>query len=430
MAVSITMRALAYASTQGFVENGDQSSFAIEAGGGYLIGLGYGIFSGGYMGADVRYATENYRLYALPEAPERSLLDWSVGATGTASYAGISFEGEGRIRRARLGDALAGDTTGGIVNASVSELAETSVEAALTAQMTALGLGWRGKLDLRLTDATPGSINYSSLDVSALFELPIVSLRGGAGLTVGGRTDGETDVRFAPGAELRIFPVDGVVLSGKVSGGLRQTTVRGLAETNPWVALDGELLPEDESLGYELALHLEPGQSWGVRVGASRREFDSWLYFDAPENGRFVPRYNRASVDLINGDVYWNLDSRNEIRALMRYTKGTIADSLDKLPYMPVLDAEIGYIRRLLGSPISLGGTLRYIGQREGGGELGEENNALDPVLLLGFEGSYTVLTYLDLLLEGRNILDQDYQLWDSYQERGLYVGVGARARF
>lgn len=420
--------ALDYASTQGFVENGDRSGFSVEAGGGYVIGLDYGIFSGGYMGADARYATQTYRLYAVPEAPERSLLDWGLGATGTASFAGIDVEGKGRIRRARLQDDLLNDTA--LATPGVAELAETSVEGALTAKMTALGLGWRGKLDVRLTDATPGSINYGALDLSALFELPVLSLRGGAALSLGGGTDGETSARFAPQAELRIFPLNGFVLSGKITGGIRQTTVQGVADLNPYMALNGDLLPEDESLGYELALHLEPAQNWGFRVGASRREFASWLYFDAPLNGQFAPQYDEASVDLITGDFYWNLDSRNEFLAVARYTQGTVGDSLNNLPYMPRWDAEVGYTRRLLSSPISLGGTIRYIGEREGGVARAENNGMLDPAVLVGFEGSYAALQYLDLLLEVRNLLDQDYQLWDGYQERGFYIGLGVRGRF
>lgn len=418
--------ALEYESTQGFVENGDRSGFAIEAGGGYVIGLDYGIFSGGYMGAEARYATQDYNLYALPEAPERSFLNWGLGATGTASFVGIDFEGKGQIRRARINESIGGDTTSALPDL----LSETSVEGALTAKMTALGLGWRGKLDLRLTDATPGSINYGALDVSAMLELPVFSLRGGAELSVAGGTDGETATRLAPGAELRIFPFNGFVLSGKITGGLKQTTVQEVVATNPYVALDGPLLPEDENLGYEVALHLEPARSWGLRVGASRREFASWLFFSAPEEGRFTPQYDKAAVDLITGDFYWKLDSRNELLAVARYTSGTVGDADQPLPYMPKWDAEIGYTRRLLSSPISLGGTLRYIGERESGVVNGENTAVLDPAILVGLEGSYSVLRYLDLVLEVRNLLDQNYQLWDGYQERGLYIGVGARARF
>lgn len=413
---------LEYESTNGFVENGDRSGFSIEAGGGYVIGLDYGIFGGGYMGADARFSTETYRLYALEEAPERSHLAWGVDATGTASYAGIDFEGVGRLARTSLSDQVVTEAT--VVDPVADQLDETSVEGSLTGEMKAIGLGWQGLLDMRLTNTSQGSANYGAVGLSAVLDVSIFSLRGGGKLTLAGATEGENFTRFSPEAELRVHPFNGVVLSGSLSGGLRPTTVRNLAELNPYLALDGEFLPEDERVGYEVALHLEPGRSWGLRVGASRRSFDNYLFFDAPESGRFAPMYDKADVDLINGDFYWELDSRNELLVLTRYTVGSVGDSTGDLPYMPKWDAEVGYSRRLLSSPITLGGTLRYIGERTGGTE------TLDPAFLVGVEGSYTVVRYLDLVVEARNLLNREYELWDGYRERGFYLGIGARGRF
>lgn len=408
--------AAGFESTNGYVENGERSKFSLQLGGGYVIGLGYGIFSGGHMGASGHYTTESYRLYGAPDAAERSHVDWGVSATGTAAYAGIDFEGIGRVRRAGIDEE-------GAVTAN-SELAETSVEGVLTMKTKALGLGWQGIVDLRLTNATPGSINYGAFDLSALFETGILSLRAGAGLSSGGGTAGESIVRLAPKAELRIFPFDGFTVSGRITGGVRQTTVQALANMNQYMALAGEILPEDERLGYEVSLHMQPAQAWGVRVGASRREYESYLYFNSLSDGRFAPLFDAATVNIVNGDFYWKLDSRNELLGIARYTQGSIGGSADDLPYMPRWDAELSYTRRLLGSPVSLTGTARYIGERGGG------SGTLDPAFLLGFEGTYGVSRHLDLLVEGRNLLGSEYQLWDGYQEQGLFVGLGARARF
>lgn len=408
--------AAGYESTNGFVANGERSKFSAALGGGYVIGLGYGIFSGGYMGADAHYTGENYRLYGVADAPKRSHTDWGLSATGTAATGGIDFEGIGRVRRAGIDEENVG-----LPNA---QLAETSVEGMLKMKTTAIGLGWQSTVDLRLTDATPGSISYGAVDLSALFETSVFSLRAGGGVSVGSGTVGDAVVRVAPKAELRIFPAQGFTLSGGVSGGVRQTTVQSMVRTNPYLALDGSILPEDERIGYEATLHLEPAQSWGMRVGAARREYDSYLYFDAPATGRFAPLYSKASVNIISGDLYWKFDSRNELLAIARYTQGNLDTVSNELPYMPRWDAELSYTRRLLGTPISLTGTARYIGERQGG------TQTLDPAILLGFEGTYGVTRYLDLFVEGRNLMNTQYQLWDGYQEQGLFVGVGARARF
>ena len=415
-----------YGSSNGWVENAESSLFSARLGGGYVIGLGYGIFSGGYMGGEAEYDNRTYRLYALETLPERSRVDWKLQGTGTASIAGIDLRGEGRVRRFSMDQTIPVlDETGPapIPPPDTQAIAETSVEGRLSAGMSALGLGWEGNLDLRLTNTTLGSVNYGQVDLLALFETPVFSIRGGGSLSLGEGTDGESRSRIAPRAELRIFPFDGLVAAGRIVGGVRQTTARSLFDVNPDATMDGVFAPEDERLGYELSLHLEPAQSWGVRVAGARRDYASYLFFGRPETGEFVPTYGEAKVDIVSGDFYLRPDSRNEVSGVVRFTQGTLGDG-SSVPYMPKWDAELFYSRRLFNLPIEIGASIRYIGERRGGTE------ELDPVFLLGFEWSYNVAKLFDVVLEARNLLAQEYQLWEGYEERGLYLSLGARTRF
>ncbi|MGE3802261.1 MAG: hypothetical protein AB7H80_14690, partial [Candidatus Kapaibacterium sp.] len=200
-----------YGSSSGWVDNSKSSRFSVQLGGGYVIGLGYGIFSGGHMGGEAEYRAQSYRLYALPTLPERGQVDWSLKGTGTASLAGFDIEGIGHLRRLTMEQSL--PVIDGIQPTppdDTQNLDETSVEGKLRAKTSALGLGWEGLLDLRLTNTSLGSVNYGSLDVNALFETPIFAIRAGGALSMGGATDGNSLSRIAPRVELRFFPFDGL----------------------------------------------------------------------------------------------------------------------------------------------------------------------------------------------------------------------------
>ena len=411
---------IGYLSSNGFLENNESSLFGATLAGGYVIGLGYGIFSGGYMGGEVDYAAQSYRLYAVPVSPKRSRTNWSLEGRGTASVAGVDLEGIARVRRFSVKETIPLLDERGPVPVPIPEthsVEETSVEGVLNGRMSALGFGWEGKLDLCLTNTTLGSLNYGDLEAGALFETPMLALCAGGSLSLGAGTDSTTTTRLAPRVELRFFPFDGLTLFGRATGGVRQMTNHELLRVNPYAMLDGPILPEDEKLGYEIGVHLEPAQSWGVRVAGARRDYASYLFFATPVQGKFGPNYSQAKVDIINGDFYVRLDSRNEFAGLVRYIDGT------ELPYVPQLDAEFFYTRRLFNIPMAVTGSVRYIGSRQGGTE------DLDPVVLIEFEWSYNVAKILDLVLEARNLFSQDYQLWEGYEERGFYLAIGARTR-
>ena len=417
--------AVEYGSSNGWVDNAKSSLFSLQLGGGYVIGMGYGIFSGGHMGGEAEYNQKSYRLYALPTLPERDIADWSLKGTGTASVGGFEFEGSGRFRRFTMEQTLPSLDVPPLPTPSsdTGSTSENALEGRLKIKTSALGLGWEGNLDLRLASTPFGSINYGGLDINVLFEAPVLAIRAGGGVSAGGGTDGETVTRFAPRAELRLFPFDGLVASGKIVGGIRQTTMKEMFNVNPYTQMNPLLTPEDERLGFEVALHLEPAQSWGVRLAGSRRDYASYLSFGAPETGEFAPEYSEANVDIVSGDFYIRLDSRNEFAGLVQFTQGSLGDG-SPLPYMPKWDAEFFYTRRLFNIPVEVSGSIRYIGARQGG------TRELDPAILLGFEWSYNVAKLFDVVMEARNLLAQDYELWEGYKERGLYLSFGARTRF
>ena len=416
---------LDYGSSDGFVDNGESSHLSAALGGGYVIGRGYGIFSGGHMGAKAGYAKRTYRLYAQEAPPKRESGEWSGELTGSAALGGLDLKGEASVRRMSMTQTIPLLDEQGpapVPQPDTQTIAETSIEGRLKGRTRAIGLEWEGNLDLRLTESTPGAINYAAFDLGARLELPILTIQAGGMVGAAGGSDGTTTTAVAPRAEVRLLPVDGVSISGTVSGGVWQMSGKEMLRVNPYALLAGPLMPEVEKIGYGVALHVEPGRDWGVKVAGSRREYDSYLHFGVPVDGVFTPLYDATRIDRIDGDIYINIGARDQLAAIVRYVDAELSDGA-AVPYIPTWDAELFYARRLFNIPLTVSGSFRFIGERQG------STGTLDPAFLIGFDWAYGFGRTFEAVVQVRNLLGQDYQRWEGYEERGLFVAIGARTR-
>lgn len=413
---------LDYSSSSGFLENNEESRLSGTLGGGYVIGMNYGIFSGGHMGGEVGYDRRAWRLYALESAPERSLDGWHVEGTSSAGIDRIDLHGTARLRHFSVDQTprTTETLTPGLSDGVAVDM--TSLEGELEATTTTGSILWDGLLDLRLTDAGDASLGFARLDLGTGLDIGILRLRLGGRLGVAEGSDGESVTSLVPTGELRFSPVNGLSLLGRLDGGLHQTTPARLLEINRYATLDGRWLPEEEARGYEVALTVAPSAAWGFRGGASRRTFDSWLHFEASTAGEFRPLYDEATIDRIDADLFVNITSRDRLAAVVAFSEGIRGDGT-ALPYVPRVDAELFYHRRLFNIPSTAGGSVRFIGERQG------SSRTLDPVLLVSLDWSYTVARVFDVVLTARNVLGASWERWEGYQERGFFLSIGARAR-
>lgn len=412
-----------FASSNGFIENGEESRIAATLGGGYIVGLNYGIFSGGYMGGEVGYDRRSWRLYAVESAPERSSDAWHVEAETGAAIDRLDLKGKGRVRHFSVRQTEAAPEPGGPLSGETVDLGMTSVEGELQGKTSTGSILWNGLVDLRMTSAAGNSLAYGMVDLRTGVDFGIFRLRVGGNLGVAEGSDGETSSLISPVGEIRLAPFDGVSLTGRLRGGVHQTTPDRVLDINRYASIDGPWIPEEERRGYEVILNLGPSTSWGIRGSASRRDFASWLHFEQSVDGEFAPIYGEVLIDRLDADFFWDVTSRDRVAAVVAVSEGERADG-SPVPYMPRWDAELFYHRRLFNIPSTAGGSIRYIAERQSG-----SGEVLDPVLLVSLDWSYTVASLFDAVLTARNVLGSRYRIWEGYEERGFFLSIGVRAR-
>lgn len=402
---------LAVHTTDGFIDNASKSGFSIGAKGGYIIDDGYGIFSGGHMGAGVEYSTENYRRYAAPGAPERSRGGWSIGMDGQNSYNGTAFELRGGYGVLTLDEA--------------EPVTESSLDGGVDIRVPYMGLTIGGGADLHLTQLDGTSISYGKFDAYAKYSNAIFAIRGGLSLGAGDNSDESTTVKIAPLAEVNLFPLHGVTIAAGITGGLSRGSMRQLLATNPYIVLNPLIRHEVERIGYRGTLRIEPTQGFALRLSGGIGEYDTYSFFRETSGALFAPDYDKATITKIGGDVQWEIGSRSLMAASATFMESRLDTSGTQVPYVPKWDAEVLYTQRLASLPLSITANARYIGQRDGTG-----GAIMEAVPILGLKGRYAITSLFDATLELGNLTNARYELWPGYRERGFFAAVGAGVRY
>jgi hypothetical protein len=397
-------------STSGFVDNASKTSFSIGGRGGYVIGEGYGIFSGGHMGGDVDYDYSRYRRYALAAAPERTRRGWKAEANGQNSYDGTTFEIAGSYRQLTLGD--------------TSDTRESSLDGSgkIRTQWNRLMVG--GEANLRLTSLAGTSINYGALQGYAKYSTGVIALKAGGSFGVGGNSDGSTATRLAPLAEIDFYPIYGITLSAGITGGVEQNTLRDLLDVNPYTIVSPLIHHLDERIGYRAAFRFEPWQSFGLHLSGASSSYSDFAYFVQAPGALFAPAYGKATVNKVTGDFYLEMGKSDMVAAQATFMEASLDTTGERIPYVPKWDAELMYMKRFSALPITLTATARYIGSRDSvGGEM-------NPVALLGVKGRYAITSHFDATLELSNLINEKYQIWPGYQERGFFGAIGIGIKY
>jgi len=402
-----------FLTTDGFVDNAARREYGGSAKGGYIIDDGYGIFSGGHMGAEAEYGDETYHLYAIPAAPEREKSLLRLETTGNNSYRGLTFELRGGYTSLRLAQ-------------DAATIKETSLNGSAKVQTVWSGLSVGAGGDLRLTTLADSSIAYGKVDAFVAYATSFFRLTAGGNFDLAKNSDGSDETKLSPAAELQLFPVRGVTAVARVSGGINPVTLGRMLEQNPYVEQLPAIRQELEKISYMAELRIEPWESFGLRLMGRQRQYDRYLYFAAPAQGVFAPQYDNALVTTAIGDLYWQLDRQNLLGAMVTYSEGRLGEAKGAIPYLPTWEVEGMYGRRFSGIPLSLTATLRYIGKRNDPDGV----TVMEAVPLLNLQGRYTLSSHFDLTLELNNLLDRQYELWKGYAERGIFGAVGIGMKY
>jgi len=142
----------------------------------------------------------------------------------------------------------------------------------------------------------------------------------------------------------------------------------------------------------------------------------NWYQINFAENATIWQPYAGFSYDL--NPLKWRFDSKI-------YLNSTDISGYSSIPFEEDFGAEVSATYRFL-EQVQLAGKLNVLGPRFDP----DHNDDLNTAFLVGFSGKVNLSANWSTFLEVENLLNQDYEVWDGYQERDLEIYIGINYSF
>ena len=239
--------------------------------------------------------------------------------------------------------------------------------------------------------------------------------------------------RISPYGKLYFMPSRFLGLSAQVETGYRLTTFTQWWQRNPYVAHQVPLTPEETTL--RLRTECEVNLSSGVKLSGSyqRLWMESAFYWQRNDSLNTIELYPLADprfTEIALG-IEANLSDRLRLDAsyITYANKVAITEQLElqeRIPYIP--DFRIP-VRSYLSfyKDLELAIFANIYGKRPAALNL---TKRLPSFALVDVSLSKKIGDNVTLLGTVRNIFDTGYVLWEEFSETGVYVMIGARAKF
>jgi len=252
-----------------------------------------------------------------------------------------------------------------------------------------------------------------------------------ASLGVSGVTDAVNDFTLYLAPELTVTHTlfSGLDLKGHISGKPNHKQWSDIHNENYYVNFADSLQHQFDLQAFAEA-HIEPVSGTTFRGGVSYQSVNNYQYYtrndftlpDSPGTGarEFGVNYQDASIFKIYGsftqdispDVFW-------VSADGAWQRPRLSND-EKIPFIESLNIK-GTVALRPFKQLVIEGWGEYVGSRDD-----SEGNSMSSFMLLGGQFEISLAERLGVYGKLVNLLDEEYELWQGYPERGFqgYIGI------
>lgn len=398
--------------SQGHIEHGEYSRGFIDVQAGYLAPDKYWLFGGSKTESYCRYTGQSYQLYALPEAPERSLREFDLGLTVRGTHEGFGYS--------------AGAGIDNMVMTQAGDVSNSSLFGHIAVNQLWRGFRIGGKLSLDFRTLRGEGYNFAEAAATGEYLSDPLLVAAEVGMQAGKPT--ELSSQASPLLRGRAeFRVDhNVTVRGNIGIGMRNTSFRTLVHNNPYLDDSSHVrytgvLPE---IGGSILFH--PSPTVLLSGGMALTFLQDMPVYVSTGRGTFQPMYTSARMLELSGETTVELDTTTTITGSVILRSTALIDTGSTIPYVPALQLG-GTIRHLWLPELATNVTVKYIGQRYADVE---NTITLDGYFDIGIDAAYALSQQLSIFAQLHNVSSAKIYIWEGYRERGIFGAAGATWRF
>ena len=398
--------------SSGWVDNSEYFMFDVGAMSTYVAPEKFLFFGGSTTVVDFDLGTKSYNLFADSTVPARSVTSIGGGVETEGRWEGLSYRG------------LASYSTRSLSTGNLG-----STDNVFTGQI-GLGQRWNefdlgADLDLQLRGYRGNGYPYTSLSGNGHFVNSAVRASALVGLQWASSTAGDDRFGVQVGGRLDAFIHSAFTVEAHAKSGLRPIDMQQLLRENPYVSdtLTIDMPYDVVQVGGSVMFH--PVLDVTASAGVEFRRTDRDVVWTPSANSTFEPTYLSTTTLTINGDVRWLITSQDVLVADIQIISASVDDNNDK-PYVAPVQASAGYERDWT-NDLRTVVSLIYVGDR-----FADLANTitLQSYLDIRVSGMYDITDRIGIQLNAENLLGNQFQLWNGYRERGIFINAGILWKF
>jgi hypothetical protein len=176
-------------------------------------------------------------------------------------------------------------------------------------------------------------------------------------------------------------------------------------------------------------VRVHPSQYLGFVAGAGIENLDNAMIFDQVAQsigtGEFLPLNVQTSIARLFAEADIHITHQDHLTARLNARFGElsriISNTRSPIPYLAPFDGKLQYRRQWL-PQLSSQLEFAYFAARP----IGQSGNAVLPSYFdLRLCAEYQLTSNISISARGTNLLNQQIVIWQSYQERGIFIAAG-----
>lgn len=370
-------------------------------------------FGGSTTRADIGVRHRSYRLFARPDAIERSNTSMKAGIDVDGKYDGISYQAQASWMHQSL------------TTASMRSVSDNVLRGALRIEQEWTNTKVGAFVDMHVQNYADNAYPFLETGASARWMNDVLRISAGAGVQWATSTLGTDRFGLAIRGQADIFIGHDLTVIATAASGMRSVTFRELMASNPYL---------DDSVNLDAAYDIidirgtaiyHPSVRTTISAGIRMRQTDREAVWVSARQGLFGVDYRTVSVIELNADARFIVSPRDVVIADIRLTNASVSGASVQ-PYVPGVRASADY-ERTLSDKFTAGVGMVYVGQRWA--------DLANTISLAGYadmrlRASFSLSKSFELHARAENLLGSTVFVWENYRERGIFITAGCTWKF
>ena len=281
--------------------------------------------------------------------------------------------------------------------------------------------------DISETDTSSTNPLYFAIGADAEWMIGgVLNLRAGLEFLAWENSDETSHSTLHPSVYASYAVTGDVDIFGAFEPSVSYTTSRSLYERNPYFALGSVLRSQDKSLNFKLGAGYDDRKFISLRGYIQYSEIEDYTRFvqeDIPVHRQWGVEYDgRSTITSLHAETKVRFSEKNYVLGEAVYRSSENDLTGEAIPYLPDYELSAVYSHDII-ERLNAQVSAKLLGTRLADAE------ELSAVLNLGIEGSYWMTENVGAFVRLRNFFDENYQLYQGYDARPLFVMGGLKAR-